>query len=70
MGKSGISLAAQWQGSPKAYLGSMAHDCPNLFLTFGPNLYSFTSAFVTIEAQLRFILSAIQTARKDSLVPR
>ena len=68
VGKSGTSLAAQWQGSPKAYLGTMAHDCPNLFLTFGPNLYSFTSAFVTLEAQLRFIVSAIKTARKDKLV--
>ena len=45
----------------------MAQDCPNMFLTFGPNLYSFTSAFVIIEAQLRFIVSAIRTARREKL---
>lgn len=68
VGKSGSVLAAQWNGSPKAYLGTMAQDCPNLFFTFGPNLYAFTSAFVIIEAQLRFIVSAIRTARQDKLV--
>ena len=32
-----------------------------------PNLYSFTSAFVTLEAQLCFIVSALQTACRDKL---
>ena len=67
MGKSGTLLAERWNGSPRAYLGTMVEDCPNMFLTFGPNLYSFTSAFVIIEAQLRFIVSAIGTARKEKL---
>ncbi len=67
IGKSGSVLAARWSGSPQAYLGTMAQDCPNMFLTFGPNLYSFTSAFVIIEAQLRFIVSAIRTARREKL---
>lgn len=67
VGKSGNLLSARWKGSPQAYLGTMAQDCPNMFLTFGPNLYSFTSAFVIIEAQLRFIVSAIHTARKEKL---
>jgi len=67
IGQSGLPLAALWKGSPSAYLGTMAQDCPNLFLTFGPNLYTFTSAFVIIEAQLQFIFSAITTARKQRL---
>ena len=67
IGQSGLPLSALWQGSPSAYLGTMAQDCPNLFLTFGPNLYTFTSAFVIIEAQLQFIVSAITTARKQGL---
>ena len=66
-GKSGVNLAAQWQGSPTAYLGTMTQDCPNLFLTFGPNLYTFSSAFVIIEAQLKFIVSAITTAQRQSI---
>lgn len=66
-GKTGVALDVQWQGTPKAYLGSMTPDCPNLFLTFGPNLYTFTSAFVIAEAQFKFIVSAILKARKHSI---
>ncbi|MDH4480852.1 MAG: NAD(P)/FAD-dependent oxidoreductase [Rhodoferax sp.] len=67
IGRSGKTLANQWQGSPAAYLGTMAQDCPNLFLTFGPNLYTFSSAFVIIEAQLKFIVSAVTTARRQGI---
>ncbi len=67
VGLSGTTLAAQWQGSPAAYLGTMAQDCPNLFLTFGPNLYTYSSAFVILEAQFKFILSAITTARRKNI---
>ena len=67
IGASGQRLADQWQGSPQAYLGTMVPDCPNLFLTLGPNLYTFSSAFVMIEAQLQFIRSALTTARQDRL---
>ena len=45
----------------------MAQDCPNLFLTFGPNLYTYSSAFVILEAQFKFILSAITTARRKNM---
>jgi cation diffusion facilitator CzcD-associated flavoprotein CzcO len=67
VGASGKLLSEHWQGSPQAYLGTMTQDCPNLFLTFGPNLYTFSSSFVMIEAQLKFILSAITTARQKRL---
>jgi cation diffusion facilitator CzcD-associated flavoprotein CzcO len=63
VGASGITLAQQWRGSPDAYLGTVAEDCPNCFLTFGPNLYTFSSAFVIIEAQLKYIMSALTTLR-------
>ncbi|MEI6027949.1 MAG: NAD(P)/FAD-dependent oxidoreductase [Betaproteobacteria bacterium] len=66
-GRCGTPLADQWQGSPSAYVGTMAQDCPNLFLTFGPNLYAFTSAFVIMEAQFKFIVSAIITARRQGI---
>jgi len=67
VGARGITLAQQWRGSPEAYLGTLAQDCPNCFLTFGPNLYSFTSAFVIIEAQLKFILEALATLRANGV---
>lgn len=66
-GQSGSALSAQWKGSPAAYLGTMTQDCPNLFLTFGPNLYAYSSAFVIIEAQLKFIVSAIATAHGQKI---
>lgn len=66
-GASGRTLADQWQGSPQAYLGTMAADCPNAFLTFGPNLYTFSSAFVIIEAQLAYIISALKQARSRKI---
>ena len=66
-GRRGTPVSAQWQGSPSAYLGTMVQDCPNLFLTFGPNLYAFTSAFVIMEAQFKFIASAITTARRKGM---
>ena len=67
VGASGQRLSDLWQDSPQAYLGTMVPDCPNLFLTLGPNLYTFSSAFVMIEAQLQFIRSALSTARREKL---
>lgn len=67
VGQSGQTLASQWKGSPAAYLGTMSQDCPNLFLTFGPNLYTFSSAFVILEAQIQFIRAAVLAARKKKL---
>jgi hypothetical protein len=40
---------------------------PQLFLTFGPNLYTFSSAFLIIEAQLKYITSAIKQARSKNI---
>ncbi|MEZ5501522.1 MAG: hypothetical protein R3E50_02275 [Halioglobus sp.] len=63
VGASGVTLEAQWRGSPEACLGTVAAGCTNCFLTFGPNLYTFSSAFVIIEAQLKYIVSALKTLR-------
>jgi cation diffusion facilitator CzcD-associated flavoprotein CzcO len=68
VGASGQKLTAVWQGSAQAYMGTMLPDCPNLFLTFGPNLYTFSSAFVMIEAQLQFIQSALKFARHNAVL--
>jgi cation diffusion facilitator CzcD-associated flavoprotein CzcO len=67
IGKKGITLAEQWRGSPEVYLGTVAEDCPNCFLTFGPNLYTFTSAFVIIEAQLKYIMSGLKKLRTGNI---
>lgn len=68
VGVSGKPLSFHWGGSASAYYGTMVQDCPNLFLTFGPNLYTFSSAFVIIEAQLQFIASALKAAQKKKIL--
>ena len=60
VGRSGEPLSHRWKGSASAYLGTMVEDCPNLFMMCGPNLYAFSSAFVMIEAQVKFILAAVE----------
>lgn len=68
VGKSGERLADRWQGSPAVYLGTLPEECPNLFLTFGPNLYTFSSAFVIIEAQLKLVMKALTEARDQNIL--
>lgn len=67
VGLSGNTLAEQWKGSPEAFLGTTVPDCPNCFLALGPNLYAFSSAFVMIEAQMKYILSVLDGARKKNI---
>ena len=63
----GRSLADHWQGSPEAYLGTVTAGFPNAFLLLGPGLGTgHSSAFAILEAQLDFVLSAIEAARQGS----
>ena len=67
VGASGRTLADRWNGRPEAFRGTTVADCPNCFLMLGPNLYAFSSAFVMIEAQLDYVMSALVEARKHGL---
>lgn len=65
-GADGRSLDEVWQGSPQAYLGTAVHGFPNLFLLLGPNLGTgHSSAFTIIETQLRYLLDALKTMRRN-----
>ncbi len=70
VGANGISLWDTWASRPEAYLGTMTHDCPNLFFTFGPNLYTFSSAFEILDHQLKFIINSIKTTSIEFPVVR
>ncbi len=60
----GTQLSEQWSGSPRAYLGTTVRNFPNLFFMIGPNLGNgHSSAFVLIEAQARYIASALRWMR-------
>ncbi|MGH3715371.1 MAG: flavin-containing monooxygenase [Micromonosporaceae bacterium] len=61
----GRSLDDHWQGSPQGYLGTTVSGFPNLFLLLGPNLGTgHSSAFMILEAQLRYTISAVGQLRK------
>ncbi|WP_328989028.1 NAD(P)/FAD-dependent oxidoreductase [Kribbella sp. NBC_01245] len=57
----GQSLAEHWKGSPQAYLGTTVKGFPNAFLLLGPSLGTgHTSAFMILEAQLRYALGGVE----------
>jgi cation diffusion facilitator CzcD-associated flavoprotein CzcO len=59
-GRDGATLAGTWRGSPRAYLGTMVSGFPNLFLLLVPNTgLGHTSVLLMIEAQLRYLLGAL-----------
>lgn len=65
----GVTLAEVWNGSPEAHRGSVVHGFPNLFLVLGPNLaIGHNSAFIVIEAQLDYAMSALRRMRQANLV--
>jgi cyclohexanone monooxygenase len=67
-GTSGRSLASIWAGSPEAYRGTTITGFPNLFFVLGPNLaIGHNSAFIIIEAQLDYVISALSTMRRRGL---
>jgi cation diffusion facilitator CzcD-associated flavoprotein CzcO len=63
-GADGRTLAQTWQGSPEAYLGTVIAGFPNAFLVLGPSLGTgHSSAFAILEAQVAYIVDAIDHAR-------
>ena len=68
VGRYGRTLGDLWAGSPQAYLGTTCHGFPNAFLMFGPNTANgHGSALVVIEAQARYVVDAIATAKRDAI---
>lgn len=60
----GRSLADDWRGSPRGYMGTTIVGYPNLFMMLGPNLGTgHSSAFSIIEAQLDHVVAAIEEMR-------
>jgi cation diffusion facilitator CzcD-associated flavoprotein CzcO len=64
-GRDGRSLAAAWNGSPQAYLGTAIAGFPNLFLIYGPNVNLGHSSMVyMLEAQTHYLLEALRGMRR------
>lgn len=67
-GAAGKSLAEIWAGSPEAYRGTTIAGFPNAFMILGPNLaIGHNSAFVVIEAQIAYIVSALTKLRAEKV---
>lgn len=64
VGRDGVKLDAVWDDFPRAYLGTTIPGFPNLFVVTGPNTgIGHTSAIFLIEAQMRYIVRAIEEVR-------
>jgi cyclohexanone monooxygenase len=64
----GRSLSQAWEQRMQAYRGTTIAGFPNSFMVLGPNLgIGHNSAFVVIEAQLDYIMSALVTMRDKQL---
>lgn len=60
----GQRLSDRWKdGSPEAYLGTSLADVPNAFLMLGPNVLVYDSFIGLAEAQLDYIVDALNHAR-------
>jgi cation diffusion facilitator CzcD-associated flavoprotein CzcO len=68
VGRGGQTLADVWDGSPQAYKGTAVPGFPNLFLVLGPNTgLGHNSIVYMIEAQIAYVIAALQTMRADGI---
>lgn len=67
-GKNGVELGAHWGKNAAAYRGTTIAGFPNLFTLLGPNTgLGHNSVVFMIEAQIRYVMSAIEHMKRDKL---
>jgi cyclohexanone monooxygenase len=67
-GKSGLTLNQKWAEGPRAYLGLMSADFPNMFIITGPGSPSVLSnMIVSIEQHVDWITGCIDALRTRGL---
>lgn len=68
IGLDGRRLGDEWAGGAYAYKSLSVAGYPNLFLTFGPNSGpSHNSALLYLEAQIDYIVQAVQLIREHDI---
>jgi cation diffusion facilitator CzcD-associated flavoprotein CzcO len=61
VGDGGRTLAQEWAGVPRAYLGMSVPGFPNMFLLYGPNTNGGTGSVIyTIEAGVAHVIAALE----------
>ena len=68
VGPGGRTLAEEWAGVPRAYLGVSVPGFPNMFLLYGPNTNGGSGSVIyTIEAAVEHVIDALaQLERADA----
>lgn len=66
-GADGRTLGEHWNESPRAYLGSAVPGFPNMFILLGPNAIGINSVIFTLESQIQYVMSALQTMARKHL---
>jgi cation diffusion facilitator CzcD-associated flavoprotein CzcO len=68
-GRGGVELGRAWKDGMEAYLGISVAGFPNLFLLIGPNTgLGHNSMVFMIEAQIRYVMSALDYMRRSGVV--
>ncbi|CDO88783.1 flavin-containing monooxygenase [Mycobacterium triplex] len=68
VGRDGERLSDRWQQGSSAYLGTTVSGFPNYFVMLGPNSgLGHNSQIFMIEAQARYVLSCLKSARRRKL---
>ena len=68
IGKGGLDMNACWEKGAEAYKGTAVSGFPNFFMLMGPNTVTgHTSVIVYSEAQIDYILQAIQLMKERRL---
>jgi cation diffusion facilitator CzcD-associated flavoprotein CzcO len=68
-GAGGRTLAEEWAGRPRAYLGITVPGFPNLFLIYGPNTNGGTGSVInTIECGMGHVLAALAELGRASRI--
>jgi cation diffusion facilitator CzcD-associated flavoprotein CzcO len=64
-GPGGRTLAEEWGGLPRAYLGITVPGFPNMFLLYGPNTNGGTGSVIsTIEAAMHHVLAGLDALER------
>lgn len=61
VGTGGVDLGQVWDRSPRAYLGATVPGFPNMFILLGPNAIGINSVIFTLESQINYVMSALET---------
>lgn len=68
VGVGGDHLADVWRDGAEAYLGTLVHGFPNMFVIYGPNTnLGHNSITYMMEAQVRYVIDALELIEREGV---